>query len=252
MIFPPGADWQEDHSSSMSTEALIGVVLAPALAFGVAYHPILARLSLALVSPYAKADVVKRASAATIDGVLVAFTIVLYRHSDMPFFLFLGGTYLLLRDSMSGRSIGKFCCGLVVVNLMTGRPCGRGASISRNALFLLPGANIVAAFLEMATIVRDPQGQRLGDRFALTQVVEGFGAKDLAKAVQQWWFDFLARAESHVQGRRGLKTPPYSSRSDAARQGGLGQGTGVTRRARDHGRTGEKQSGFPPVLLISC
>ena len=101
----------------MSTEALIGVVLAPALAFGVAYHPILARLSLALVSPYAKADVVKRASAATIDGLLVALTIVLYRNSDMPFFLFLGGTYLLLRDSMSGRSIGKFCCGLVVVNL---------------------------------------------------------------------------------------------------------------------------------------
>ena len=229
----------------MSTEALIGVVLAPALAFGVAYHPILARLSLALVSPYAKADVVKRASAATIDGVLVAFTIVLYRNSDMPFFLFLGGTYLLLRDSLSGRSIGKFCCGLVVVNLMTGRPCGRGASISRNALFLLPGANIVAAFLEMATIVRDRQGQRLGDRFALTQVVEGFGAKDLAKAAQQWWLDFLARAESHAQGRRGLKTPPYSGTRSRESRGAvlLGVATGALRDARDHRRarrSGEK------------
>jgi hypothetical protein len=156
-----------------------------------------------------------------------------------------------LRDSLSGRSIGKFCCGLVVVNLMTGRPCGRGASISRNALFLLPGANVVAAFLEMATIVRDRQGQRLGDRFALTQVVEGFGAKDLAKAAQQWWLDFLARVESHAQGRRGLKTPPYSSRSDAAGLGALGQATGATHRARDHRRS-EKQLGFPPVLLISC
>ena len=233
----------------MSTEALIGVVLAPALAFGVAYHPILARLSLALVSPYAKADVVKRASAATIDGLLVALTIVLYRNSDMPFFLFVGGTYLLLRDSMSGRSIGKFCCGLVVVNLMTGRPCGRGASISRNALFLLPGANVVAAFLEMATIVRDRQGQRLGDRFALTQVVEGFGAKDLAKAAQQWWLDFLARVESHAQGRRGLKTPPYSgtrSRESGAR---CRTGDRGTRGARDHRRA--RRSGKENKLWFS-
>ena len=192
----------------MSTEALIGVVLAPALAFGVAYHPVLTRLSLALVSPYAKADVMKRVSAATIDGVLVAFTIVLYRSSDMLFFLLVGATYLLLRDSLSGRSVGKFCCGLVVVNLMTGRPCGRGASISRNALFLLPGANIVAAFLEMATIVRDWQGQRLGDRFALTQVVEGFGAKDAVVAAQHWWLDYVRRLEGHPGARGGLKAPP--------------------------------------------
>ena len=192
----------------MSTDALVGFVLAPALVFGVAYHPILVRLSLALVSPYPKADVMKRVTAATIDGLLVASTVVLYRSSERVVYLFTGGTYLLLRDSFSGRSIGKFCCGLMVINLMTGRPCGRGASIGRNALFLLPGANLVAAFLETATIVRDPQGQRLGDRFALTQVVEGFGAKDVAPVVQQWWQDFLGRLGSQAQGRRGLKIPP--------------------------------------------
>jgi len=194
----------------MSTDALVGFVLAPALVFGVAYHPILARLSLALVSPYAKADVMKRVTAATIDGLLVAATVVLYRSSENPVYLFAGAAYLLLRDSFSGRSVGKFCCGLLVINLMTGRPCGRGASIARNALFLLPGANVVAAFLETATIVRDPQGQRLGDRFALTQVVEGFGAKDLAPVMQQWWRDFVARLERDQQGRRGLKAPPCS------------------------------------------
>ncbi len=171
----------------------------------------------------------------------------------MPFFLFVGGTYLLLRDSMSGRSIGKFCCGLVVVNLMTGRPCGRGASISRNALFLLPGANVVAAFLEMATIVRDRQGQRLGDRFALTQVVEGFGAKDLAKAAQQWWLDFLARVEGHAQGRRGLKTPPYSGRGAASlgRCVAWSRDRGASRRLAITGGPGvqEKKLWFPPDLL---
>jgi hypothetical protein len=209
MILALGADKQEDQLQHlMSPEALIGFVLAPALVFGVAYHPILTRLSLALVSPYAKADVKKRLTAATIDGLLVAVTIVLYRDSEMLFYPLLGATYLLLRDSMAGRSVGKFCCGLVVVNLMTGQPCGRGASISRNALFLLPGANVVAAFLEMATIVREPQGQRLGDRFASTQVIEGFGAKEVAAALQQWWLELIGRLESHPQGRRGLNTPP--------------------------------------------
>ena len=102
---------------------------------------------------------------------------------------------------MSGRSVGKFLCGLVVISLDTGRPCGRGASISRNALLLLPGANVVAAFLEARTIVRDPYGQRLGDRFAFTQVVEGFGAKDVVSAIQAWWLDFLAQLDGELRKR---------------------------------------------------
>ena len=49
---------------------------------------------------------------------------------------------------------------------------------------MIPGANVIAVFLETKTIIRDPQGLRLGDRFALTQVVEGFGAKDLVAAIR--------------------------------------------------------------------
>lgn len=177
-------------------------MIAPAVVFGMAYPAILARLSLAVVSPYAKADVKKRLSAATIDGLLVAIAIVLYRRSDLLIFLTVGAGYLLLRDGVAGRSVGKFCCGLVTIDLLTGRPCGPGAAISRNALFLLPGANLVAAFMEMATVVRDSQGQRLGDRFASTQVVEGFGAKDVAPALQQWWADFVGRLERQPGRRR--------------------------------------------------
>ena len=132
---------------------------------------------------------------------LVATALALYRHSASILFLFAGATYLLLRDGMSGRSVGKFLCGLVVISLDTGRPCGRGASISRNALLLLPGANVVAAFLEARTIVRDPYGQRLGDRFAFTQVVEGFGAKDVVSAIQAWWLDFLAQLDGELRKR---------------------------------------------------
>jgi hypothetical protein len=86
---------------------------------------------------------------------------------------------------------------LVVIDLVTGRPTGRAGSAKRNVLFLLPGANVAAMFLESATIIRDPEGQRLGDRVAQTQVVQGFGARELVASLQEWWRDFLA----HLDGR---------------------------------------------------
>jgi uncharacterized RDD family membrane protein YckC len=179
----------------------IGLVLLPAITLGVVYHPILARFSVALTSPYAKADITKRMFAATIDGLLVAATLVLYRNSDQLVYLFASAAYLLLRDAAGGCSVGKFFCGLVVINLESGRPCGRSGSISRNAVLVLPGANIVAAFLEAGTIVSDPLGQRLGDRLAWTQVVEGFGARDVVSAVQSWWLDLIAELDGHRRKR---------------------------------------------------
>ncbi len=165
------------------------------------YYPILTKLSVAVASPYAKADLAKRRFAAVVDGMLVATTLVVYSHSGSLLYVFAGAAYLLLRDSVTGRSVGKFFSGLVVIDLVTGRPCGQRASASRNVLFVLPGANIVAACLEAATIVTDPQGQRLGDRLASTQVVEGFGAKDVVAEAQRWWLDFLARLDGNPRSR---------------------------------------------------
>ncbi len=170
----------------MRNSVLWGFVLLPAITLALVYYPMLAKVSVALVSPYAKADLTRRVLAAAVDGMLVATLLALYGSSTSLFYVFAGAAYLLLRDAVGGRSVGKFACGLVVISLATGRPCGRGASLSRNVLFVLPGANIIAAFLEAATVVRDPQGQRLGDRLALTQVVEGFGARDVVAAVQHW------------------------------------------------------------------
>jgi uncharacterized RDD family membrane protein YckC len=196
----------------MRNSVLFGFVLFPAITLSLIYHPILAKLSVGLVSPYAKADVMKRMFAAMVDGTLVVTTLVLYRISESLAYLLIGAAYLLLRDAMAGRSVGKFFCGLVVVNLLTGRPCGWGATMNRNALLLLPGANLVAAFLEAATIVRDPLGQRLGDRFATTQVVEGFGAKDVVTAVQEWWLDFIEQLDGNPRkpARVPAKVPRYS------------------------------------------
>lgn len=75
-------------------------------------------------------------------------------------------------------------------------------SVRRNVILLVPGANVVAVFLEAVTILRDPQGQRLGDRLAQTQVVEGLGAKDLVTSVYEWWRSFVARLEKDPTRRR--------------------------------------------------
>jgi len=170
-------------------------------AFGVAYFPVLNRMAKGFVSPYAKADLKKRTAAAVIDAGLVATCVLGFKIQGSPLFLVAGALYLLLRDALvvPGQSVGKFLVGLVAVSLDDGRPCSRMAAAKRNAIFLVPGFNIVAVCLEAAAIVRDPQGQRLGDRIANTQVVEGLGAKDLVKGVQKAMLelDFERHREEH-------------------------------------------------------
>src|SRR5262245_61748391 len=189
--------------------ALVTFSLLSAITLSLVYRPILSKLSVALASQYSKADVKKRLLAAMVDASLIAATLYQYRSSGFRVYLLAVAAYVLLRDAAGGRSVGKFVFGLVVINLETGRPCGWRSSISRNVLFVLPGANVVAAFLEATTIISDVQGQRLGDRFALTQVVEGFGAKDVVAAVQQWWLDFIEHLErnSRKPGRAPVRVP---------------------------------------------
>jgi uncharacterized RDD family membrane protein YckC len=159
--------------------------------FALGYYPALTYFSLNFVSPYPSADLKKRAFAATIDALLLASCVLLYQYSDAPVFLVAGVGYLVERDAVRGQSLGKFCLGLSVISVETGRPVGAAGSALRNLLFLVPGANIAAVLLESFTTLKDPQGQRLGDRMAQTQVVEAPGAKDVVRLVQDWWTSFL-------------------------------------------------------------
>jgi uncharacterized RDD family membrane protein YckC len=200
----------------------LGVFVLPAVVFGLLYFPIVTQLSRGLVSPYAKADVRRRLFAATVDGLLVVTTCLLYRNSGVLLYLAAGAAYLLLRDAIKGQSIGKCLFGLVVISLETGRVSSLAGSIRRNLLLLLPGANIVAIFLEAGTVIRDSQGQRLGDRLAQTQVVEGLGAKDLVKSLQDWLIGLGAESD-RASGKR--------PRSGANPFANLNQVTGYTRAA---------------------
>jgi RDD family protein len=185
----------------MSDSLLRSLGLA-AVAFAALYYPSFNRLARGLASPYAKADLGRRLSAAVVDGLLCLTIWVLFKGHASALYLVIGSLYLLVRDSIAGRSLGKILFGLVVIDLHTGRPCGWVRSITRNAVFALPGANLAALFLESASVTRDPQGQRLGDRLAQTQVVEGLGARDLASDLVAWWRDFISHLDGNPRKRR--------------------------------------------------
>jgi uncharacterized RDD family membrane protein YckC len=177
-------------------------LLLPAVLFALVYFPTLTYLSVGIVTPYAKVDVWKRLLAAFIDGVPGVAAWLVYRNTGSVLVLGAAALYLLLRDGIGGQSLGKLLMGLVVVNIQTGRFCSVKDSILRNIFVLIPGANIVAVFLEPLTILRDPQGQRLGDRVAHTQVIEGLGAKDLARSFQRWWMTVIGNLERHARRPR--------------------------------------------------
>jgi len=188
-------------SIEVGLPAVVGLVLMPAVVFAMVYPSLVHRLSRALVSPYAKVDVRRRLSAALIDALVAATLAVWSATTGMLGYLALSAGYLLLRDAIGGQSVGKLLVGLIAIDLHSGRPASFVQSVKRNSILLLPGANIVAIFLEGRTILIDPQGQRLGDRLAETQVVEGKGARDLVRSVQDWWLH-LGDALGRAPGRR--------------------------------------------------
>ena len=181
---------------------VIGYVVLPALVFAMAYYPIVTYLARGLVSSYAKVDLQRRFFAAAVDVSLVLTGVALYTASGAVPFLVGAAIYVLMRDALVGRSVGKFLLGIVVIHLESGRPAGAMASLRRNLLFFLPGANLVAVGLESLTIAQDPQGQRLGDRLAQTQVVDSFSAKELTRAFAEWWRRFLPEAPRATRARR--------------------------------------------------
>jgi uncharacterized RDD family membrane protein YckC len=190
--------------AEIDTQILIGVLVIPAITFALLYVPIVTYFSRGLVSAYAKADIRKRIAAAAIDGLLVVTASVFSWTAGSVTYIVSGAIYLLLRDAIGGQSIGKLLLGLMVISLDTGRPTSVAGALKRNLVLLLPGANVVAIFLEARTVVRDPQGQRLGDRLAQTQVVEGLGAKEFVKSFQKLLMTLSHELDREVGGRRRL------------------------------------------------
>jgi uncharacterized RDD family membrane protein YckC len=185
----------------LDTTAMIGIFVVPAVLFALVYSTIVTKLSRGLLSPYAKANVRRRLCAAAIDSLIVVTACLLSSTSRAVLYLAAGAGYLLFRDAIRGQSVGKLLFGLVVISLETHRPSSLADSVRRNLLLLLPGANVVAIFLEARTVLHDGQGQRLGDKLAQTQVVEGLGARELVKSFQDWLMGFGGEFTRAAGGR---------------------------------------------------
>ena len=198
-------------------------LLFAAVLFGLVYFPTLKYLSVGIVTAYAKVDVRKRLLAAWVDGIPAIAAWVLYRNTESLWGAGVAVLYLLLRDAIGGQSLGKLLVGLVVVNVQTGRFGTWKESALRNIFVLIPGANVMAIFLESITLIRDPQGQRLGDRLAHTQVIEGLGAKDLATAFQAWWTSVFGELERDGRRRRRQPAERYEESGVRNQDSGLSQ-----------------------------
>ena len=111
-----------ESSTVMTASTVFIVASALSTVFGIVYLPVLMKQPKAFVSPYAKADVRKRAAAAIADALFVASCVVLYTTQDSVLFIAAGALYLLFRDALfiPGQSIGKFLFGVRVISLRMG------------------------------------------------------------------------------------------------------------------------------------
>jgi uncharacterized RDD family membrane protein YckC len=137
-------------------------------------------------SPYPKASLLLRGGARVVDvGVAWGLFVLLGQAGSLAALLF-----ILLADGMlEGQSVGKRVFGVKVVHLPTRSAARHRDSALRNAplglvmLFgMLPppigGVSFLAGLLviggvELWSVLRDPLGQRRGDQWAQTQVVDG-------------------------------------------------------------------------------
>ena len=81
--------------------------------------------------------------------------------------------YLVFRDALWGRSIGKLVLSLRVIGRESGSSIGLVASLKRNIMFVIPllNAAISVAVFEGVILYFDEEGLRLGDRIAGTKVI---------------------------------------------------------------------------------
>jgi len=75
--------------------------------------------------------------------------------------------YILLKDTVEARSIGKFFVGIQVLD-ENSNPAKAAQTILRNLFMIIP----IFPLVEYFVVLRNAQGRRLGDKAAKTQVTD--------------------------------------------------------------------------------
>ena len=165
------------------------------------------------VPEYPKASMLLRAGARVVD---VAIAWLLYQGTG-PAGVVMALLYILFADAMlQGQSLGKKLFGVKAIFLPTRSAVRHRDSVLRNAPFglviilsMMPdlgfkafvGGIVVIGGSEAARALRDPQGQRLGDLWAQTQVIDGKVAAGQGELVRP------AAEEARATGRANKESP---------------------------------------------
>jgi uncharacterized RDD family membrane protein YckC len=116
-----------------------------------------------VIAPFGKRSAAFLVDAALGYGSAIVLWIVFHN------WLFVVGLlYMLLKDGVGGRSLGKLVFGLQTVDLNTGNACNIPQSASRN----LPLALVVFCPVELIVAAMSPESFRIGDYLAGTIVIE--------------------------------------------------------------------------------
>lgn len=107
----------------------------------------------------------KRVFAFLIDSLIASGIQLLLSFAGIKIGWLVWVAYILFKDCYNGRSIGKVCVNLQVVD-GEGKPANFTQSVTRNILMAIPVFGIIEYFV----MINDSLGRRIGDKLAKTQV----------------------------------------------------------------------------------
>ena len=81
--------------------------------------------------------------------------------------------YSMIKDGLgNGQSYGKRALDLMVLNVNDNNPCSKSNSAGRNMMFgIISGFTFIGYILEIIMIFANPEGRKISDLVAGTQVI---------------------------------------------------------------------------------
>lgn len=125
----------------------------------------------------------KRVFAFLLDLLIINGVQLLFSFIKVNINWFIWAAYILLKDSYNGRSIGKICADLQIID-GEGKPVNFTQTIVRNIFMAIPLFPIV----EYIVMMQDVQGRRIGDKIAKTKVND---LNPEEKDNMYFWLSFL-------------------------------------------------------------
>lgn len=119
-----------------------------------------------------KANIVNRYLAGAVDFVIAIIIYFIFTKSLKVNIIF-ASIFILFRDCLSGgKSPGKMIFNLSTLKSQDESPAAFRESILRNFFFIIPIVNYLMIALELFLIYWDTDGTRIGDKIAMTQVLD--------------------------------------------------------------------------------